>query len=191
MESVIQGVETTQHLTFRIAEEEYAVGILRVREIIQFEDVTRVPTTPPWIRGVINVRGSVVPVVDLAVKFGLAPSAVTKTTCIVIVEVALGGEHTVMGVLADSVSQVIDLSPSDIEPPPSFGTRVRVDYLSGMGKIGRQFALILDIDRVLSSDEVLSAVAAVEADAAHDTPEDAPEEAAAEKPPSTKAEEAH
>ncbi len=161
MDTTTPDVETSQHLTFCIAEEQYAVAILRVREIIQYEDVTRVPLTPPWLRGVINLRGSVVPVVDLAVKFGLPASAVTKTTCIVIVELTLSGERAVMGVLADSVSQVLELNASDIEPPPAFGTRVRVDYLTGMGKLGRQFALILDIDRVLSSDEVLSAVAAV------------------------------
>jgi purine-binding chemotaxis protein CheW len=157
MESTVQSVDQGQYLTFRIAGEEYAIGILRVKEILQYEAVTRVPRTPPWIRGVINLRGSVVPVVDLAVKFGLPESAVSGTTCIVIVEVALDGEQAVMGVMADSVSQVVDLAAADIEPPPAFGTRVRVDFLPGMGKVGKGFVLILDIDKVLSSEEVLAA----------------------------------
>jgi purine-binding chemotaxis protein CheW len=149
--------EQTQYLTFLIAEEEYAIGILRVREIIQYETVTRVPRMPPWIRGVINLRGGVVPVLDLAIKLGLPRSAVTKETCIVITEVEVDGLHNVMGIVADSVSQVIDLSAHDIEPPPAFGTRIRVDYLLGMGKAGKKFVLILDTDRVLSADELLAA----------------------------------
>jgi purine-binding chemotaxis protein CheW len=152
--------EPTQYLTFGVAGDEYAISILRVKEIIQFETVTRVPTTPTWIRGVINLRGSVVPVVDLAVKFGLPDTVVTPLTCIVIVEVALSGEQTVMGVMADSVSQVVELGAGDVEAPPTFGTRVRVDYLAGMGKVGKGFVLILDIDRVLSADELLATVAA-------------------------------
>ncbi len=183
METAVPDVETSQHLTFRIAEEEYAVGILQVREIIQYEEVTRVPMTPQWIRGVINLRGSVVPVVDLAVKLGLAASPVTRTTCIVIVEVTLGSERTVMGVLADSVSQVIDLDPGSIEPPPPFGTRARVDYLLGMGRIGHHFALVLDIDRVLSADEVLDAVATVEAQAGDAEAEGRRDAAGGQAPP--------
>jgi purine-binding chemotaxis protein CheW len=151
----------TQYLTFNIAGEEYAVEILQVKEIIEYDMVTRVPSTPAWIRGVINLRGKVVPVIDLAIKFGLAATEVTKWTCIVIAEVELEGEPTVMGMLVDSVSQVIDLPPEEIEQPPSFGNQVRVDYLVGMGKIGSRFALILDIDRVLSATEML-AVASVQ-----------------------------
>jgi purine-binding chemotaxis protein CheW len=112
---------------------------------------------------VINLRGSVVPVVDLALKFGLPESAVTKRTCIVIVEVDLDGERTVMGVMVDSVSQVIDLSPEDVEPPPAFGNRVHVDYLLGMGKADKKFILILDIDRVLSVNELRAAASAGDA----------------------------
>lgn len=163
MGTATQAVEQSQYLTFFIAEEEYALSILRVKEIIQYEVLTHVPMTPPWIRGVINLRGSVVPVVDLAVKFGLPASPLGKTTCVVIVEVALDGERAVMGVLADDVAEVIDLDADSIEPPPPFGTTARVDYLTGMGKIGRKFALVLDIDRVLSSDEILATAAAAEA----------------------------
>ncbi len=141
---------TTQYLTFTIAGEEYAVGILQAKEIIEYNTVTTVPSMPPWIRGVINLRGNVVPVVDLAVKFGLAQTEITKWTCIVITEVMLDNDSTIMGILVDSVSQVIDLGPEDIEEPPSFGSQIRVEYIVGMGKLGDKFALMLDIDRVLA-----------------------------------------
>ena len=149
--------EQTQYLGFVVADEEYAIGILRVREILEYDTITKVPTTPPSIRGVINLRGRVVPVVDLAVKLGLPESEVMKRTCIVVVEVDLEGERTVMGVLADAVSQVIDLPASEVEPPPSFGTRVRVDCLLGMGRAGKKFVLLLDIDKVLSAEELAAA----------------------------------
>lgn len=162
MEAVKPAVEQTQYLTYFLAGEEYAIGILRVKEIIEYDTLTKVPGTPPFIRGVINLRGSVVPVVDLAVKFGLPETPVTKRTCIIIVEVELEDEQTVMGVVADAVSQVIELSPEEIEAPPAFGTRVRVDYLQGMGKADKKFILILDIDRVLTTREILAVVAASE-----------------------------
>ena len=156
METAERAVEQSQYLTFFIADEEYAVSILRVKEIIQYDTVTKVPRTPPWIRGVINLRGGVVPVVDLAVKFGLADTAITSSSCIVITEVEMEGELNVMGVLADAVSQVVDLNSGEIEPPPAFGTQVDVDYLAGMGKAGKRFVLVLDIDKVLASQELLT-----------------------------------
>jgi purine-binding chemotaxis protein CheW len=156
--------EQSQYLGFHIAGEEYAIGILRVREILEYDTLTQVPTAPASIRGVINLRGSVVPVVDLAVKLGLGPSAVTKRTCIVVVEVALDGERTVMGLLADAVSQVLDLPASEIEAPPALGTRVKVECLLGMGRAGKKFVLLLDIDRLLSMDD-LAAAAEVTAEA--------------------------
>ena len=159
MTKTIEATEQTQFLTFQLADEAYAAGILRVKEIIEYESVTRVPNMPPSFRGVINLRGAVVPVVDLAVRFGLGVSKVTKRSCVIIVEVEMsGGERLVMGVMADAVSQVIDLPLADIEPPPAFGTKVQVDYLKGLGKVGKKFVLILDMDRVLSSDDVRSAV---------------------------------
>jgi len=154
-----QAVEQSQYLTFFIADEEYAVSIVRAKEIIQYDTLTKVPKTPQWIRGVINLRGGVVPVVDLAVKFGLPDTAITSSACIVITEVQIEGETTVMGVLADSVSQVIELRADDIEPPPAFGTRINVDYLQGMGKSGKKFVLILDVDKVLSAEELLDTAA--------------------------------
>jgi purine-binding chemotaxis protein CheW len=144
-----------QYLTFMIGGEEYAISLLKVKEIIEYDTVTGVPRTPEWIRGVINLRGSVVPVVDLAVKLRQAPSVAGKLTCIVITEVECEGEATVMGIMADSVRQVIDLNPQEIEPPPTFGTRVKVDYLLGMARSGKKFCLILDTEKVLSTDELL------------------------------------
>jgi purine-binding chemotaxis protein CheW len=153
--------QQTQYLTFLLADEAFAVGILRVKEIIEYDTVTRIPNVPPSIRGVINLRGSVVPVVDLAARFGLKGSPVTKRTCVIIVEVEVGGrKRVVMGVTADAVSQVIDLPQTEIEPPPSFGTRVHVDFLKGIGKMGKKFVLILDIDQVLLPDELRPRVAA-------------------------------
>ena len=146
--------ERCQYLGLYIGAEEYAIGILQVKEILQFESITRVPGMPPSMRGVINVRGSVVPVVDLAVKFGLPETVVGSRTCVVILEARLDGEATVMGVMADAVSQVVELSAADILPPPAFGTRVHADYITGMGRSGRKFILVLDIDKLLADDEL-------------------------------------
>ena len=151
-----------QYLTFLIGGEEYAVSLLKVKEIIEYDVVTKVPKTPEWVRGVINLRGSVVPVVDLAVKFRQDPSVIGKLSCIVIAEVECEGEATVMGVMADAVSQVIDLKPEEIQPPPAFGTRVKVDYLLGMARAGKKFCLILDTEKVLSTDELLDLATSVQ-----------------------------
>src|ERR1700677_4738710 len=150
-----------QYLTFITAGEEYAISIVKVTEIVEYEAVTTVPNTPIWIRGVTNLRGRVVPVVDLAVKFGLPASGISKFSCIIITEVMFEGENLTMGVLADSVSQVIDLSADEIEETPPFGTRVKTEYLLGMGALGKKFCLILDIDRVLSADELLAVTESV------------------------------
>jgi purine-binding chemotaxis protein CheW len=150
----------TQYLSFQVAGESYAVGVLQAREIIEYPVVTRVPHAPPAVRGVINLRGSVVPVVDLAVKFGLPASDVGRRSCVVIVECTLDGEATVMGVMVDAVDQVLDLAAGDIEPAPSFGTRVRTEYLKGMGKLERGFVLLLNMDKLLSGQEAAVAQAA-------------------------------
>jgi purine-binding chemotaxis protein CheW len=151
-------IASSQYLSFFLAGEEFALGILQVKEIIEYDTVTRIPGAPVWVRGVFNLRGSVVPVVDLAVKLGMPPATLTRWSCIVVVEVKLGGERVVLGLLADSIGQVIDLGPGEVVPPPSFGAPVHVDYLLGMGRPGgsRKFVLLLDIDKVLSSQEVLA-----------------------------------
>jgi purine-binding chemotaxis protein CheW len=152
--------ESTQYLTFALADEEYAIGVLRVKEIIKHEAITRVPGTPPWVRGVVNLRGGAVPVVDLAVKFGLTERTVTPRTCIVVVETTLNQEETIIGLMADSVSQVLDIPAAQVQSAPAFGTKVRVDYLKGMGMVGAKFVLMLDVDRVLSTDELIAATGA-------------------------------
>lgn len=153
METVEESSELSQYLTFRVADEEYGVGVLRVKEIIRYDELTRLPGAPSSIRGVINLRGAVVPVVDLAVKFGLPETKVTKLTCVVIVEIESHGESTVMGLMTDAVDQVCDFKPGEIEAVPAFGTGVRMEYLQGMAKTGKRFTLILDIERLVSGEE--------------------------------------
>jgi len=157
-------VSTVQYLTFLTAGEEYAIGIVKVREIIEYEAVTTVPNTPIWIRGVTNLRGRVMPVVDLAVKFGLPASRISKFSCVIITEVMFQGENLTMGVLADSVCQVVELSADEIEATPQFGTRVKTEYLLGMGAMGKKFCLILNIDKVLSADELLAVTETIAAE---------------------------
>jgi purine-binding chemotaxis protein CheW len=141
-----------QYLTFLLATEEYAVDVLSVKEIIEYGVVTSVPGTPAHVRGVINLRGSVVPVVDLAVKLGREESPLSRRSCIVIVETESAGERVVTGVVADAVNQVVEFSASDIEPPPAFGTGVRLQYLDGIAKLGSVFVLVLNMNSVLSGD---------------------------------------
>jgi len=143
-----------QYLTFFIRGEEYAVSILRVKEIIEYETVTRVPTTPAHVRGVLNLRGTVLPVIDLAAKFGHGDTEATRTTCVIVAETALGDQMLVVGLLADAVSSVVDIPADAVEPPPSFGTNIRVDFLTGMGKLEGRLVLILDLDRILSPIEL-------------------------------------
>ena len=146
-----------QYLTFFLAGEEYAITILQVTDIIECGAVTRVPGTPPWIRGVHNLRGTVVPVIDLAIKVGLPSTEITRRTCIVIVELKADDETLIMGVMADSVHQVVDFTAGQIQPAPAFGPRVHVDCLLGMASSNGKFVLLLDIDRVFSSDEIVVA----------------------------------
>jgi len=143
-----------QYLTFQLGDEMFAIGILSIREIIEYGLVTEVPMTPPFIRGVINLRGAVVPVLDLAVRFGKKGRDSTKRTCIVIVEIETDKGNHEMGVVVDAVNEVLEISHADIEAPPEFGARIRSDFIKGMGKINGKFVIILDANRVLSVDEV-------------------------------------
>lgn len=152
-----------QYLTFNVAGEPYGVTVLKVTEIIDCVALTFVPGLPHWIRGVLNLRGAVVPVIDLAAKFGLAATVLTARTCVVMVELEHEGERLVLGVMADSVDQVVELRPDQILPPPTFGAKVRADCIAGMGSSDGPFVVLLDIDRVLSSSEILSAIQADEA----------------------------
>ncbi len=161
------GGQIQQYLTFMLGGEMFAMGILTVKEIIEYSNLTEVPMMPACIRGVINLRGAVVPVVDLAVRFGRAAGAVTKRTCIVIVEVSANSERQVVGVVVDAVNEVLDIPATEIEPPPSFGARLRTDFIQGMGKVNNKFVILLDVNHVLALDELADvADAAVQAGAA-------------------------
>ena len=147
-------VKTGKYLTFTLKEEEYGIGILKVKEIIGMMAITSVPRTPEYVKGVINLRGGVVPVVDLKLKFGMEETEKTVNTCIIIAEVALEGESVVLGALADSVQEVFDLKAEDVEPAPKIGTQLNTEFLTGMGKKDEEFILLLDIDRVFTTDEI-------------------------------------
>ena len=144
--------QAAQYLTFMLGGEAFGVGIMAVKEIIEFSGITDVPMMPDSIRGVINLRGAVVPVMDLAARFGRPQSVPGKRTCIVIVEREHDGERQLTGVVVDAVSAVLDIPASDIEPAPSFGTRIRGDFIAGMGKLNGKFVILLDVDQVLALD---------------------------------------
>ncbi len=152
--SIAEITEATQHLTFKLDGEEFAVDISKVREVLEYTTVTKVPQTPDFMKGVINLRGHVVPVVDLRLKFGMTEAEKTVNTCIIIVEVSVDGETVVLGALADSVQEVFDFEADQIEPAPKIGTRLNTEFIQGMGKRDDQFIMILDIDKVFSLDEL-------------------------------------
>lgn len=157
--------ESAQYLTFMLGGESFGIGIMAVKEIIEFGSVTEVPMMPDSIRGVINLRGAVVPVMDLAARFGRAQSVPGKRTCIVIVELATGDGPQVTGVVVDAVSAVLDIAAADIEPAPAFGTRIRSDFIGGMGKVNGKFVILLNVEQLLALDG-LADVAASDAVAA-------------------------
>ncbi len=148
-----------QYLTFMQGGEMFAMGILQIKEIIEYHGLTTVPMAPACVRGVINLRGAVVPVMDLASRFGRPSSEVTKRTCIVIVEVAGEVERHVVGVIVDAVNEVIEIDPADVEPPPAFGARIRTDFIHGMGKVRGRFVILLDANQVLSLEDLGALVA--------------------------------
>lgn len=145
---------TNQYLTFTLGEEVFALDIASVREVLEYTTITKVPRTPEAMRGVINLRGRAVPVVDVRLKFGMPETQRTVNTCIIIVEVQLGDQETVLGALADSVKEVMDIEPKDIEPAPRMGTSIEADFIQGIGKHGDDFIIILDIDKVFNEDEL-------------------------------------
>ena len=152
---IMEGItDTRQYLSFELEGEEFALDISRVREVLDFTRITKVPQTPDFMQGVINLRGAVVPVVDLNMKFGNRTTGKTTDTRIIISEVAMDGEQTVLGVLADAVNEVMDIEPDNIEPAPKIGTKLNTDFLKGMGKRNEEFIMILDIDKVFSSEEI-------------------------------------
>jgi purine-binding chemotaxis protein CheW len=152
--SVTKITETRQYLTFKLGDEVFGIDVAKVREVLDFTKITKVPRTPDFMSGVINLRGNVVPVVDLRLCFEMSRTEKTVNTCIVVVEVLLEGESTIIGALADSVEEVIDLEPDQIEPAPKIGVQIRTDFIQGMGKRDAQFIMILDIDRVFSAEQL-------------------------------------
>jgi len=156
----LAGVETdqiVQFLTFQLNEEEYGISILNIKEIVDYGHITKVPMMTDFIAGVINLRGSVVPVVDLALRFSEEPSVRTKRSSIVILEAEYESKKIEIGITVDVVNEVLDISPKEIEVTPSFGTKIRTDFISGMGKVEGQLLVLLNIDKILDIDE-LSAV---------------------------------
>ena len=160
--TVAESAGTTQYLTFMLSKEVFALDISTVREVLDFSPPTRVPRSPDFLRGVINLRGSVVPVVDLRLKFGMPMTERTVHTCVIITEVTVDGETTVLGALADSVQEVLDLDREHIAPAPRIGAALKTEFIKGMGRRDERFVIILDIDRIFSAEE-LSLVQAVEA----------------------------
>ena len=143
-----------QYLTFTLGGEMFAVAILNVKEIIEYGTVTEIPMMPGFIRGVINLRGAVVPVIDLSCRFGGKSTQVARRTCIVIIELIQDDQKHDIGVMVDAVFEVLEIARAEIEPPPSFGAKIRTDFISGMGKVSGKFVIILDVARVLSVEEI-------------------------------------
>ena len=151
---MVQDEEAIQYLTFKLDDESFATEISKVREVLEYTQVTPVPRSPDFMQGVINLRGSVVPVVDLRLQFGMTTIEPTVDSCIIIIEVDIEGTSTVLGALADSVQEVIDLSPDQLEPAPSFGTRIDNDFVQHMGKLDDRFVIVLDMNKVFSIEQI-------------------------------------
>jgi len=150
-------METAQYLTYKLGDEVFTLDIARVREVLDFTAITKVPRTPEFMRGVINLRGSVVPVVDLRIKFGMTRTERTVNTCIIIVDIMVENDIVTIGALADSVQEVLDLGAELIEPAPKIGTKLKIEFIKGIGKWNDTFVIILDIDKFFSSDELAMA----------------------------------
>jgi len=155
-------VESNQYLTFTLGDEDFALDINKVREVLDYTNITKVPRMPTYLCGVINLRGNVVPVIDLRLKLGMPAIERTVDSCIVIVEINLEGELTQMGALADSVKEVIDLDQQQIAPPPRLGAKIKNDFIRGMGTQDDRFLIILDIDKILTTDEIDLALGSTE-----------------------------
>ena len=148
-------ISSQQYVTFSLGEELFGVEVKRAREILSLTPVTKVPQTPDYLLGVINLRGQVVPVVDMRLKLGLPAGAETEDTCIIVVEVQVDGEAIIVGALADAVREVMEIRSDQIEPPPRLGTRLNTEFINGMGKVDEQFMILLNIDRIFNSEELM------------------------------------
>jgi purine-binding chemotaxis protein CheW len=160
--SVIEATNVQPYLTFKLGAEVFALEVSKVREVLDFTTITKIPRTPEFLRGVINLRGSVVPVVDLRLGFGLDSVDPTVNTCIIVVEVIMAKETIIVGALADAVEEVVDIDAADIQPPPRLGSAIQTDFIQGMGKRDNGFLMILNIDRIFSASEVAQVVEAIQ-----------------------------
>jgi len=152
--SATEKTEASQFLTFGLGDDVFAIDVVMAKEVLDFAEVTRVPQTPDYMLGVINLRGSVVPVIDMRLKFGMEDREKTRDSCIIVVEVNVDGEAITVGALADSVQEVMDMTESQIEPPPRIGTKLNTEFIKGMGNLGEKFVIILDINKVFSADDL-------------------------------------
>ena len=153
--SLLKTLERKTYLTFRLADEIFAVDVQQVHEVLDFRSATRIPGAPDFMRGIINLRGKVVPVVDMRLRFGMTATDEQLSTCVIVMEVGRGGSRTVIGALADAVKEVFEFEPGQIEPPPRFGEKGRMDFIQAIGKRGDQFIIILNFNKAFSSDEVV------------------------------------
>ncbi|MBK8394487.1 MAG: purine-binding chemotaxis protein CheW [Leptospiraceae bacterium] len=149
-------VEESQYLTFLSSGEIFGIGILHIKEIKEYASVTTIPMMPEYVKGVINLRGNVVPIIDLPVRFGRVKSQISKKTCVIIVEVSYDEDFIDIGILVDSVNEVIDIPPDLIEPAPSFGSKIRIEFIEGIGKVDNQFVILLNVNKTLSVSELSS-----------------------------------
>jgi len=147
-------VKSIQYLTFSLDDEEYAINVNQIREILEVSDITKLPCTYEFMRGVINLRGNVVPVIDLHVKFGLPETEQTINTCVIVMEIEIDNKQTVIGALADSVDEVIELEAEQIEPAPNIGTKVKSEFIKGMGKYNDRFLILLDLNKIFSEEDL-------------------------------------
>lgn len=152
------GQDHCQYLTYPLGGEPFAIGILAIKEIIEYGSLTEVPRMPAFIRGVINLRGAIVPVIDLDARFGKRTTTVTRRTCIVILEVECDCENQVVGIIVDAVSEVLEIPNDQVEPAPSFGAKIRADFIQGMGKVNGKFVIVLNVNKVLSINEIQTLV---------------------------------
>ena len=160
--ALLKSLEKKTYLTFQLEDEIFAVDVLNVHEVLEFTTATRIPGVPDFVRGIINLRGGVVPVVDLRLKFGMTATEKTRSTCVIVLDIGSGENRTVIGALADSVREVFEFESGQVEPPPRIGTLSQADFIQGIGKREDQFIIILNISRVFSTDEVVLLGAAAE-----------------------------
>src|SRR6056297_769677 len=168
------------YLTFKLGEEEFAAHVSKVLSIMEMTKITKVPKSPEYMKGVINLRGQVLPVVDTRIKFGMSPTEFTKNTCIIVMEVEMEGEHVQVGTLVDSVQEVLEINEDQIQPPPSIGSKYQSQFIYGMAKIDEKFIMLLDMDKVFSAEEISNMQSSTEIGAQEESVQETTESSAEE-----------